>query len=35
VVTAKHYQNISELYNPEDIINYDYTTGYPEKIILE
>ena len=35
VVTAKHYQNISELCNPEDIINYDYTTGYPEKIILE
>lgn len=32
VVTAKHYQNISELYNPEDIINYDYTKGYPEKI---
>lgn len=35
VVTAKHQKNIKELTNPEDIINYDYTTGYPDKIILE
>lgn len=35
VVTAKHYQNIKSLTNLEDIINYDYTVGYPDKIILE
>lgn len=35
VVTAKHHQNIKSLTNLEDIINYDYTVGYPDKIILE
>lgn len=35
VVTAKHQKNIKELTNPEEIINYDYTAGYPEKITLE
>lgn len=35
VVTAKHLQKASELLNPIDILNYDYTTGYPEKITLE
>ena len=35
VTTAKHKQNIQNLQTIEDFINYDYTTGYPEKIILE
>lgn len=35
VVTAKHQQSIKSLENIEDILNYDYTTGYPEKITLE
>ena len=35
VVTAKHLQKASELLNPIDILNYDYTTGYPDKIVLE
>lgn len=35
VVTAKHLQNVLDLQSKEDIINYDYTAGYPEKITLE
>lgn len=35
VNTAKHLQNVQNLHNYKDIINYDYTTGYPEKIVLE
>lgn len=35
VNTAKHLQNVQHLHNYKDILNYDYTTGYPEKIILE
>ena len=35
VVTAKHLNNIKSLPTLEDILHYDYTTGYPEKIILE
>ena len=35
VITAKHLQKAQTLQDIEDIINYDYTTGYPEKIILE
>lgn len=35
VATAKHLQRASELLNPVDILNYDYTTGYPDKIVLE
>ena len=35
VVTAKHLQNIETLWNPQEILNYDYTTGYPDKIVLE
>lgn len=35
VNTAKHLQTAASLENLEDILNYDYTTGYPEKIILE
>lgn len=32
---TKHLQCIDKLSTPEEIINYDYTTGYPEKIVLE
>ena len=35
VITAKHLQEAKSLQTLEDIINYDYTTGYPEKITLE
>ena len=35
VNTAKHQQKIQSLQTLEDILNYDYTTGYPEKITLE
>lgn len=33
--TQKHLIAIRELKSIEDIINYDYTSGYPEKITLE
>lgn len=32
VTTAKHKIAISELQTIEDVINYDYTTEYPEKL---
>lgn len=35
VVTAKHQQSIKSLNTLEDLFNYDYTTGYPDKITLE
>lgn len=35
VNTAKHLKNIKELKSLEDVINYDYTLGYPDKIILD
>jgi hypothetical protein len=35
VNTAKHLQVAASLSNPEDALKYDYTTGYPDKIILE
>lgn len=35
VVTAKHQASVQSLQTSEDILNYDYTTGYPEKITLE
>lgn len=35
VNTFKHLKAIKFLNNIEDIINYNYTTGYPEKITLE
>ncbi len=34
VNTQKHLNATKKLLQVEDIINYDYTTGYPEKIIL-
>lgn len=33
--TQKHLIKANELTSVEDILNYDYTTGYPEKITLE
>jgi hypothetical protein len=35
VNTFKHQKFIKTLNTLEDILNYDYTTGYPEKITLE
>lgn len=35
VNTAKHQQAINKLTTIQDALNYDYTTGYPEKITLE
>lgn len=35
VNTFKHLKVVKSLDNIQDIINYDYTTGYPEKIVLE
>lgn len=32
--TQKHLLNIKSLETLEDMINYDYTSGYPEKIVL-
>lgn len=31
----KHLRSAKDLLSLEDIINYDYTTGYPDKITLE
>lgn len=33
--TQKHLLAVKQLKTAEDFINYDYTTGYPDKIILE
>lgn len=35
VQTQKHLIAVDALKTPEEIINYDYTAGYPEKIVLE
>lgn len=35
VNASKHLAEASKLESTEDIINYDYTTGYPEKIVLQ
>lgn len=35
VVTAKHQQTIKSLEAIRDILDYNYTTGYPEKITLQ
>lgn len=35
VNTFKHIKAAKDLTKLKDIINYDYTTGYPEKITLE
>ena len=35
VVTHEHIQKIEKLQTLEDILNYDYTLGYPEKIVIK
>lgn len=35
VNTFKHLKAIKQLSNLEDIMNYNYTAGYPEKVTLE
>lgn len=35
VNTAKHQNNIKSLKTLEDLFQYDFTTGYPDKIVLE
>lgn len=35
VNTSKHQNAIKALQTVEEVLNYDYTTGYPDKIILE
>lgn len=35
VNTFKHMKNLDNLSKTEDILNYDYTSGYPEKVVLE
>lgn len=35
VCTHKHLIEAKKLETKKDIINYDYTTGYPEKVVLE
>lgn len=35
VQTQKHLINVDKLSTIQDILNYDYTSGYPEKIVLE
>ena len=32
--TAKHFSNLKLIQKLEDLVNYDYTTGYPDKITL-
>lgn len=34
VATSQHLLNIKELKTVEDVINYDYISGYPDKITL-
>lgn len=33
-VTAQHKANISKLGTLEDVIGYDYTTRYPQKLVF-
>ena len=32
LATAKHLLTVNDLYTVEELINYDYTKGYPEKL---
>ena len=32
--TQSHIASVGALNNYEDVLNYDYTTGYPEKIVI-
>lgn len=33
-ITAEHKKNVLALDNIDDLVNYDYTKGYPEKLIM-
>lgn len=33
-VTARHYLDLQQVYKVGDLLNYDYTTEYPDKITL-
>lgn len=33
-VTAEHKKNVLTLDNIDDLVNYDYTKGYPEKLVM-
>lgn len=35
IITHKHLQDIDKLQTIGDVLNYDYTLGYPEKIVIE
>ena len=35
ITTHKHLQDIDKLQTIVDVLNYDYTLGYPEKIVIE
>ncbi len=35
VATTKHLEAVEDMENLDDILNYDYTTGYPDKIVIE
>lgn len=35
VTTHKHLKNVKELKTEDELLDYDYKTGYPEKITLE
>ena len=35
ITTHEHIQKIEKLQTLEDILNYDYTLGYPEKVVIE
>ena len=35
ITTYEHIQKIKKLQTFEDILSYDYTLGYPEKIVIE
>ena len=34
-VTAAHKKSVSELDNIEEVLTYDYKSGYPEKLKME
>lgn len=35
ITTYEHIQKIEKLQTFEDILNYNYTLGYPEKVVIE
>lgn len=35
IVTARHKMAISQLTSEEDVMGYDFTAGYPEKIVFD